>query len=203
MALTRKMLKAFGIEDEKIDEIIEAHAESVEAVKAQRDEYKAEAEKVPALQKQLEEMGDPSEYRDKYDAEHKAFEDYRRQVDADKAEAEKRGLYRDLLKRSGVDPKRLDSVLKVSDLSKVTVKDGAIEGADDIAEGIKADWADFIVSTRTEGASVAKPVTAGGSGAVTAEAFKRMSIRERNRLHETDPDAYRALAHSDSDNAKE
>lgn len=203
MALTRKMLKAFGIEDEKIDEIIEAHAESVEAVKAQRDEYRAEAEKVPALQKQLEEMGDPSEYRDKYDAERKAFEDYRRQVDADKAETEKRGLYRDLLVRSGIDPKRVDSVLKVSDLSNVTVKDGAIEGADEIAGGIKADWADFIVATRTEGAPVPKPPKSGGSGAVTAEAFKSMSIRERNQLHETDPDTYRALAHNDNNDAKE
>ena len=31
MALTRKMLKAMGIEDEKADEIIEAHAETVDA----------------------------------------------------------------------------------------------------------------------------------------------------------------------------
>ncbi|MEE8717538.1 MAG: hypothetical protein SOI24_10925 [Coriobacteriales bacterium] len=33
MALTRKMLRAMGIEDEKADEIIEAHAETVDALK--------------------------------------------------------------------------------------------------------------------------------------------------------------------------
>ena len=33
MALTRKMLKAMGIEDEKADEIIDAHAETVDALK--------------------------------------------------------------------------------------------------------------------------------------------------------------------------
>lgn len=37
MALTRKMLKAMGIEDEKIDQIIEEHAESVNALKAKLD----------------------------------------------------------------------------------------------------------------------------------------------------------------------
>ena len=37
MALTRKMLKAIGIEDEKIDQIIDEHAESVNALKTKLD----------------------------------------------------------------------------------------------------------------------------------------------------------------------
>ena len=37
MALTRKMLKAMGIEDEKIDQIIDEHAESVNALKTKLD----------------------------------------------------------------------------------------------------------------------------------------------------------------------
>ena len=40
MALTRKMLKAMGIEEEKIDQIIEAHTETVDALKADRDKLK-------------------------------------------------------------------------------------------------------------------------------------------------------------------
>ena len=37
MSLTRKMLKAMGIEEEKIDQIIEAHSETVDSLKAVRD----------------------------------------------------------------------------------------------------------------------------------------------------------------------
>ena len=37
LALTRKKLKAMGIEDEKIDQIIDEHAESVNALKAKLD----------------------------------------------------------------------------------------------------------------------------------------------------------------------
>lgn len=33
MALTRKFLKAMGIEDEKIDQIIDAHTETVDGLK--------------------------------------------------------------------------------------------------------------------------------------------------------------------------
>lgn len=181
MALTRKMLKAFGIEDEKVDEIIEAHAESVDALKRQRDEYKAEAEKVPALQKQLDGMGDPDELRAKYDAEHEAFEKYRAEVEAGKAEAEKRGLYRKLLEQVGVDPKRIDSVLRVSDLSGVSVKDGAIEGADDLTESIKSDWSDFIAVETTKGAAVPNPPKSTGGAAVPKNLHEALHQRYENK----------------------
>ena len=54
MALTRKMLKAMGIEDEKIDQIIDEHAESVNALKAQRDEFKEAADKADGYKKELD-----------------------------------------------------------------------------------------------------------------------------------------------------
>ena len=44
MGLTRKFLKGMGISDEQIDAIIDAHTETVDALKAQRDELKADAE---------------------------------------------------------------------------------------------------------------------------------------------------------------
>ena len=36
MSLTRKMLKAMGIDEEKVDQIIETHAETVDALNAER-----------------------------------------------------------------------------------------------------------------------------------------------------------------------
>ena len=56
MAFTRKMLKAMGIEDEKIDQIIDAHSETVDALKADRDAYKEDAAKLAAVQKELDEL---------------------------------------------------------------------------------------------------------------------------------------------------
>ena len=55
MALTRKFLAALGIEAEKVDEIITAHAETVDALKAERDEYKANAEAYAGEQKKVKE----------------------------------------------------------------------------------------------------------------------------------------------------
>ncbi|WP_294163127.1 hypothetical protein [uncultured Senegalimassilia sp.] len=159
MALTRKTLKAMGIEEDKIDLIIEAHTESTDALKQQRDEYKAKAEaKATASTEPKPKDHEPSDgYKAKYDAEKKAFEDYKANIAAEKAEADKRAKYRELIVKAGVDSKRVDSVLKVSDLSEIKVKDGAIEGADDLVKSIKEDWADFIPTTQKVGANAPNP----------------------------------------------
>ncbi len=198
MALTRAKLKAMGLEDEKIEAIIDEHSESVTALKQQRDEFKAEAEQAGELAKQVEALkaasADGDENAEKLAALQKEFDGYRAEVEQAKAESEKRGLYRELLAKAGIDSKRIDTVLKVSDLSKVSVKDGAIENADELTEGIKADWADFITVTTTEGAKVAHPLATSGNGsAVTAEGFRRMSIRERQKLYDTDRETYNKL----------
>lgn len=171
MALTRKMLRAMGIDDDKADEIIEAHAETVDALKAKAQEAgdgagkaKELAKQVEQLKKELEEAqkaGDPDGLKAKYDKEHEAFEAYKADVSAKEADRTKRSLYRKLLTDAGVDPKRVDAVLRVSDLSKVEVKDGAIQGADELEKGIKSDWADFIPTTSTQGAEPATPPKAG------------------------------------------
>jgi hypothetical protein len=56
MALTRKFLSALGIDADKVDEIINAHTETVDALKNERDKYKADAEKLPEVQKELDGM---------------------------------------------------------------------------------------------------------------------------------------------------
>ncbi|MEE6208498.1 MAG: hypothetical protein VZR95_10630, partial [Alphaproteobacteria bacterium] len=54
MALTRKFLTALGIEADKIDEIINAHSETVEALKSEIDTYKGKAEQLDKAQADLE-----------------------------------------------------------------------------------------------------------------------------------------------------
>ena len=65
MGLSRKFLAAMGIEADKIDEIIAAHTETTEALKAQVSDARAEAENAKAeadwrisLLKELVEQGE-------------------------------------------------------------------------------------------------------------------------------------------------
>ena len=63
MALTRKLLKGMGLTDEQVDTIIEAHTDTVDGLKADVSKYKSDAEKLPGVQKQLDDRSDNSRPR--------------------------------------------------------------------------------------------------------------------------------------------
>jgi len=155
MALTRRLLEGMGIEDKQIETIIEAHSETVNGLKADRDKYKEQAQAVPDLQRQLEDAkaaaADPHEWERKYNEAQKALDDFKAQVSAEKAEAEKATAYRKMLADAGIDGHRIDTIMRVTDLSGVEMEDGALKDVDRLTEQAKAEWADFIVKTRTEG----------------------------------------------------
>lgn len=182
MALTRKLLEGMGIEDKQVETIIEAHSETVNGLKAERDKYKEQAEKVPDLQKQLEEAKeaatDPNEWQKKYDDEHKAFEDFKAKVEQEKAAADKAKAYRDMLAKAGVDLKRIDAIMRVTDLSEVEMEGGKLKDPDKLEESAKQEWADFIVKTKTQGAEPANPPKGdGGVDGADPDIAKRMQER--------------------------
>lgn len=184
MALTRKFLAALGIEADKVDEIINAHTETVDGLKEQLVQFKADAEKLPAVQKELDEMKAAAEkagkdpFKVKYEAIKEEFEQYKADQTAKETKAAKSAAYRALLKEAGVAEKRLDAVLKVSDLESIELdKDGTIKGADKLAESIKTEWADFISSTDTAGAKTTTPPTTTG-GTKYASKSEIMAIKD-------------------------
>lgn len=144
MALTRKMLKAMGIEDEKIDQIVEAHTETVEALKNERDELKQKAGEFERVQKELDDFKKASQSGEEWKEK---FEKLSAEVEAGKKHSAVTEAYKKLLKDNGVDVRRIDTVLRAdnADIIKLELdKDGGIVGADKLSEKIKAEWADFI-----------------------------------------------------------
>lgn len=203
MALTRKKLVALGIESDKIDEIIEAHVETVNALKSELDENKGNAEALAKVTKErdrfkaeldeLKESVDANEtYKDKYDALKDEYDEYKKGVQAENTKASKLKAYKALLEEVGISNKRIDAVIKVSDLSKIELdKDGAIKNADSVKEQVRTDWDDFIVTGRTEGADTKKPPKNDGHGgamtkddilAIKDTAARQQAIAENHEL---------------------
>ena len=188
MALTRRMLKAMGISDEQVDEIIAAHSETVAALKEQRDQYKADAEKLPEIQKQLDKANSDLEaagkdaYKVKYEALKEEYEGYKNEQAAKETRSAKERAYRELLKAAGITEKRIDSVVRVSDLDGLELDDkGAIKDADKQTESIKTEWADFIQTTSAQGAQTATPPTTTPQKSYTSSDIKKMSIEDINK----------------------
>ncbi len=202
MALTRKFLTALGIEAEKVDEIINAHAETVDALKAERDTYKdkaekfdAEQDKVTKLEKQVKDLEDSNKdsYKVKYEAIKEEFADYKKGIESEKSKAEKTNAFKALLKEIGISEKRIDSVTKISDIDGIKLdKDGKIEGVDELKKSLSEEWADFIVKEGSKGAEVAKPpVGNGGAKTMTREQIDAIKdTAERQRLMLENKDLY-------------
>ena len=177
MALTRKFLSAMGIEGDKIDEIISAHADTVDALKEERDKYKREsetyktdAEKLPSVQKELDELKKSegnnvyeakyNDMKEQHDALKAEFDKYKSDVASAETKRTKESAYRKLLKESNISDKRIDKIIKVSDIDALELdKDNNLKNLDALKESIKEDWGDFIVTEGTEGANVATPAS--------------------------------------------
>lgn len=175
MSLTRKLLSTMGIEDDKVDEIIKAHLDTVNGLKEERDKYKESSAKQDTLQKdydavkkELDEIkasNSKSPYKAKFEALEKEkadlskqFEDYKKEVADKELKAKKVTAYKNLLKKSGVSDKRLDTILKVTDLSNINLEeDGSIKDNEKVEAKIKEEWADFIVTESGRGTNTATP----------------------------------------------
>lgn len=183
MAMTRKSLKAMGLSDEQIDSIIEMHTETVDGLKEDIAKYKANAEKLDGVQKELDALkakGDDG-WKDRYEKEHKALEDLKADNAKKASHAAKENAYRELLKAAGVSEKRIDTVLRVSDVDSVELdENGTIKDAKELTKTVKTEWADFIVKESTGGANTPNPNSNGG-GAKTKEDIMKITDRAERR----------------------
>ena len=180
MSLTRKMLKAMGIEEEKIDQIIEAHSETVDSLKADRDSYKEDAEKLKDVQKELDDLkakGDDG-WKEKHDRLKDEFDKYKTDVQAKETKAAKEAAYRDILKDANLSEKGIEKAIKYAEWDKIELgEDGKLKCANDHIKAAREEWAEYVTTTTTTGAKTSTPpANNGGKTGKTKEEI--MAIRD-------------------------
>jgi hypothetical protein len=77
--------------------------------------------------------------------------------------------------------KRLDAVMRVTDLDTVELEDGKIKGADTLKSSIEKEWADFIVKTDQKGADTKNPLNNVGGETMTRAEIAALPDREARR----------------------
>ena len=199
MSLTRKMLKAMGIEEEKIDQIIEAHSETVDSLKADRDSYKEDAEKLKDVQKELDDLkakGDDG-WKEKHDRLKAEFDQYKNDVQEKETKAAKEAAYRAILKDANLSEKGIEKAVKYADWDKIELDaDGKLKGANDHIKAVREEWAEYVTTTTTTGAKTSTPPANNGGAKLTkAEIYARdehgrykLSTAERQKALAENPD---------------
>ena len=166
MALTRKFLNALGIEESKIESIIDAHTETVDALKKERDSYKAEAEKLPEVQKELDKAKAAAKDSGEFEKLKKEYDDFKAEVAGKETLAKKKAALKKLAaEKAKLSDTGVEKALKYSDFEKIELDDkGEIKDPDGVADGLKTEWSDYVQTSEQKGAGTPNPPTGGGSG---------------------------------------
>ncbi len=186
---SRKALKAMGIEDEKIDSIIEMHTDVVETLKSERDTYKEKADKFDGVQKQLdtanEKLAKYSENgetvsKEDYDKLKGEYDTYKADIAVKETRTAKEKALRLLLKGVGISENGIELALELESLKPDNFeldKDGKLKEADKIAEMAKTKLASYVETTTTKGANTATPPANRGNGGTKTKA-EIMAIKD-------------------------
>ena len=168
-------------DEEKIGEILDLLHVETDSLKADLDAAKDSAKNGAG-----EWEAKAKEWETKYNSEHTAFEDYKAQESKAQETKAKENAYKELLTGAGVSNKLVDLVVKASakEIEALTLKDGKIEGADELTKNIKETYKDYITTKHQQGADThTPPDNNGGSD------FEKMSLAEKMEYANTHPDA--------------
>lgn len=179
MALTRKMLKAMGIEDEKIDQIIDAHTETVEGLKDQVSTYKTDAEKLPGVQRELDDLkkeGADGGYKAKYEKEHKDFSDYKAGIAAKESAAAKEKAARAYFSGKGIPDGSMAMAIRgaKAEIDGLELDGDKIKDAAALDRLLSGDYKGLICKQTKQGTDTQTPPdTTGGGAKSRADIYKK------------------------------
>lgn len=167
---------------EKAQKIMDEHINVTNGLKDERDSYKTEAEKAADLQKQLDDLANGEDFKKKFEDEHRAFEDFKKQTASEAEAAKVRSAYRKLLAGEGISEKRLDAIIKVTDFSGMKLdKDENLEKADELKKAINSEWGEFKTTVTERGAQVDKPPQTGKSKMSKEEIYAIKDTAQRQK----------------------
>lgn len=210
MALSRRMLSAMGLEADKIEQIIEAHTETVSGLKQQiadlgddlakaKESGTADSERLKDVQKELDtlkaQVAEDAKSREgkDYDALKKEFDDYKADIQAKAEKSAKEKAFRDLLSDMKVSDKGVSLILKYQGVNGIELdEDGKLKDALALRKAVKEDWSDYISTVETKGADTKTPPGSdSGAGKMTkADIMKIKDTSERQKAIAENPELF-------------
>lgn len=183
MALTRKMLKAMAIDDEKIDQIIDAHTETVDALKKERDDFRDKAEQYDTVKKELDGLKNGKDWKAEHDAVKKAFDDYKKTVTEKETAAAKTKAVRAYFESKGIKGANLEIAMRGAkdEISAVELDGDKIKDAKALDDLIGGDYKALVVKEGTKGADPVNPPANSGSKKTREEIMAIKDPAERQK----------------------
>lgn len=181
MALTRKFLKALGVSEEAIEEIITAHTDVTDDLKTQlkaTQDAQKQLDAVTAERDDLQKkLNDPAQ-ADRVAKLEKQVAEYKNR----ETTAKKRTALTALLEKIGIDKRGFARVLAATDLNGLEMDGENIKDADKLAESLKSEWSDLITEPGATGKPPQTPPQNPGNGGMTKEQIMAIKDRDERRV---------------------
>lgn len=181
MALTRKFLKALGVSEEAIEEIITAHTDVTDDLKTQlktAQDVQKQLDTITAERDNLQKkLNDPEQANRVAELEKQIAEYQKRETTA-----QKRTALTALLEKIGIDKRGFARVLAATDLDGVEMDGENIKDADKLAESLKTEWSDLLTEPGATGKPPQTPPQNPGNGGMTKEQIMAIKDRDERRV---------------------
>jgi hypothetical protein len=199
MALSRSFLKSAGLTDEQISAVTEEHTNVTNRMQKEIDKYKEIADKLPDVQKELDKLKGGEDWQKKYEDEHKAFEDFKKDQTAKETKAAKESAARAYFEGKSITGRNLNIAMRGAkdEINGLELDaDGKIKDTSALDALVGGEYAALVVTTQTRGANTATPPAGnGGSKLTRADIYKKddhgryvMSTVERQKALAENPD---------------
>lgn len=202
MALLRKSLKAMGLTDEQIESVIEMHSDTVNDLKDQItaatankeefDKLKAENENLKTqLSESKQAAADAEKYKKDYESVKNELDTFKSDVETRAAKAEADKAFTKWLTDNGYTDKGANKIVKYGGFTPEFNKDGTIKNADKLNESVAAEWSEYKITAKTEGAKTeTPPANTGGSKRTKAEIMAIKDPVERQQAIKENPEVF-------------
>lgn len=199
MADFESIIKKHAAEDgsipaESIAKLEKAIATAVGNEFVEKSRYKAKLEEIDTLKGEKQTAEDSAttagKWKEKYEALHGEFEDFKKAQTAKETKSAKEAAARAYYESKGITGKALDIAMRGSteEISALELEDGKIKDAAALDALVKGDFSGLVSTTTTTGANTATPPANTVGGMSRADIYKKddkgryvMSTAERQK----------------------
>lgn len=178
MALTRNFLKSMGLTEEQVATIIEAHTDTVDGLKDLIATYKADAENLPGVQKELDDLkkeGGDGGFKAKYEKEKKDFQDYKAGIEAKESAAAKEKAARAYFQGKGIPAESMALVIRgaKAEIDGLTLDGETIKDTAALDGLLSGDYKGLVGKVKKNGTKTQTPPDTTDGVKSRAEIYKK------------------------------
>lgn len=188
--------------DTAIEEIITGHNATVDALKDDIADLKANSQNYTDIKTKFDaqstelknvkrQLAETEDYKGKYETVKADYDQFKSDVDGKEKKAQSDTAFKKWLLSQGYSETGAGKIVKYGGYTPEFDKDGNIKNADKLSESVKGEWGEYHGTTRVEGAKTATPPQNTGGKSITKEEIMNIkNTAERQKKIAENPELF-------------